>query len=819
MNKGCIAVPKMGLGEGVKMGPVVAWSHVEADHFAVAGEDVRTYRLCTPTDAEPGDAGKYIKQTGMQALMNRSTCLAWSWGQISKSMMAVGLQDGSVMLINPLDDSWLPIEFAAKSKRATIVTQWNQQHADRVAVGLAAYRNDYGVCIWDVSRAPAREKTTQAVRLGSRLVDTQRALATPLYQLMMAEGAAGLSWVPQQPHCLVVGTSSKVLHFFDLRKSTDLKAPRTVSVHPKAVMGVSFDPFMDTRLSTFGEDGTVKLWDSRQMGGALFTLSTGKGLRDMQWSPQRKGVFFTHHKDNRMLNLWDIKEGKEISLNQGCEKVMLAPNVTGLAWPKGSDSQVMTVTKDGGIHLTSLIRKPPIACNVWGDVALASRRTVQLHESKEGSGVDIALLMRRRVVRYNYGLDPSINLEALLGEDPTGVLSLWRWVKRCEAIKLPPGISVAHRYEGILNLMQSQSKVESSVIPGGKGRLSVYTSPQRSKAMLMCGWHTSCSSMVSQLVRLGEVSRAAAMAIFHFDLPLAVHTLMEGGNQAQQTMAMVMSGFERPTKLWRETCASVVAGMNDPYLSVVPAFLQAEDAEGLSSVFTSDIQLEDKIALACRFVPDQHLQGALEKMQLSAQRTGEVTGLLLTGLGEEGVETMQVFVDATGDIQTAALLFARVVPSVFEQEVVWKWIQLYRDLLDMWRLWHVRAKMDIDHKANPSPPIQVYARCGLCSKSLSAAMVDSRGNARNRGQINHLSYCPHCRNALSHCALCLQPVRCQWTSNGVLAKGKADEIHVFDDWLTWCQKCFHGGHAGHYETWFAQHSVCPVNGCDCRCDS
>ena len=33
----------------------------------------------------------------------------------------------------------------------------------------------------------------------------------------------------------------------------------------------------------------------------------------------------------------------------------------------------------------------------------------------------------------------------------------------------------------------------------------------------------------------------------------------------------------------------------------------------------------------------------------------------------------------------------------------------------------------------------------------------------------------------------------------------------------WCQTCRHGGHAQHLEEWFAQHDVCPVADCNCRC--
>lgn len=44
--------------------------------------------------------------------------------------------------------------------------------------------------------------------------------------------------------------------------------------------------------------------------------------------------------------------------------------------------------------------------------------------------------------------------------------------------------------------------------------------------------------------------------------------------------------------------------------------------------------------------------------------------------------------------------------------------------------------------------------------------------------------------------------------------GLGDQV---EDALAWCRSCGHGGHANHVRCWFLVHSICPVNGCFCRC--
>ncbi len=59
---------------------------------------------------------------------------------------------------------------------------------------------------------------------------------------------------------------------------------------------------------------------------------------------------------------------------------------------------------------------------------------------------------------------------------------------------------------------------------------------------------------------------------------------------------------------------------------------------------------------------------------------------------------------------------AHVVPRVFRDQRVEHWMDCYRNLLDMWQLWHERALLDVARIATvsePKPPGQVR-RARVC---------------------------------------------------------------------------------------------------------
>ena len=82
------------------------------------------------------------------------------------------------------------------------------------------------------------------------------------------EGTSSIAWLPGQPNCLIAGMGTRFLRLFDTRDSQPspthaAAAPREVANH-KAINGLCMDPNSAHQLATYGEGGTVYIWDIRQ---------------------------------------------------------------------------------------------------------------------------------------------------------------------------------------------------------------------------------------------------------------------------------------------------------------------------------------------------------------------------------------------------------------------------------------------------------------------------------------------------------------------------------------------------------------------------
>ena len=216
-------------------------------------------------------------------------------------------------------------------------------------------------------------------------------------------------------------------------------------------------------------------------------------------------------------------------------------------------------------------------------------------------------------------------------------------------------------------------------------------------------------------------------------------------------------------------------------------------------------------------------------------------------------------------MQTLALLGCRIKAE--QSSRLSEWVEVYRDVLDGWRLWEARALLDVgradlmrqiadtqrgasghagseaaassEGSASSSAYIRpgLFVRCNYCNQPLPLARLCQQPKLRMeswlKSQKSVLSCCPSCRNQLPRCYVCLlslgsinpyMEVKRQQTTSKTTSKRSAVQIREmstlnFSEWFTWCQMCKHGGHADHIAQWFEGHDTCGVSGCDCRCAS
>eukprot|EP01102_Stenamoeba_stenopodia_P000406 TRINITY_DN10390_c0_g1_i1.p1 TRINITY_DN10390_c0_g1~~TRINITY_DN10390_c0_g1_i1.p1 ORF type:complete len:462 (-),score=54.01 TRINITY_DN10390_c0_g1_i1:92-1342(-) len=405
-----------------------------------------------------------------------------------------------------------------------------------------------------------------------------------------------------------------------------------------------------------------------------------------------------------------------------------------------------------------------------------------------------------------------------------------------------------------------------------KGFPRVFNSSARKLAQALCGWdfYSTPSAFEATLMRLeqqNQLERAVALAVFHFDIKRAVTALQRaapkaGGNL--KLVAMVLAGYSDSVGLWKETCRELKNQFSDPYLNATFRFLCRDNKTTNPNDFFQDVlelgmSLWDKIGFATRFLSDSKLAFFIEKATQQAVQSGDLEGIVLTGLTSAGVDLLQRYLDRTGDVQTVALV-ANYVPMKHKDSRVGRWMETYRSLLDRWQLWHERSMFDIERSdAEPKHP-QVFARCNFCNQSISLPMIhptksiDPSLRAKSTSSSSsaasqRISSCPSCKKPLPRCAICLLTMNCTVPSfqkggpggasasnpalgasgSGIGATGGGGgggagsssgvEGSKFEQWFTWCQTCRHGGHAGHILEWFEHHIECPVSDCKCCCMS
>jgi hypothetical protein len=340
-----------------------------------------------------------------------------------------------------------------------------------------------------------------------------------------------------------------------------------------------------------------------------------------------------------------------------------------------------------------------------------------------------------------------------------------------------------------------------------------------------------------------------------------------------ELVALCVAGFrggsDPSLEIWRQAGANLMerselSGVNRSvsrvaYMRGLLKFLIALHAEkGHQQVLEDEnLSLCDRVGFACRFLPRDQLQAFLETCIEKCKISGNIEGLTVTGIDRTGIQILQAYVDRYADVQTAALVTSRVIlPAAWEVEK-WtcvEWLDSYRSLLNTWQMWQSRAMFDVDRselmrslqtresslKGNSravaanrrflmAVPFQMDARCTYCQLSLSLKQNNTNTNQWLR-EMNKpvLSCCPHCRKPLPRCSVCmlslgaLNPFLDLQARAGRSGRQSPDDLTTasnlpFAEWFSWCMRCKHGGHAHHMVGWFANHEVCPVSGCNCRC--
>lgn len=408
----------------------------------------------------------------------------------------------------------------------------------------------------------------------------------------------------------------------------------------------------------------------------------------------------------------------------------------------------------------------------------------------------------------------------------------------------------------IKSIVASKGKKAAAInIPSNSERKA-----QRKLCLIVSGWYFSDEEFderLNILINLGFIEKAAGWAVFHGNVNKAIEILASSKKSRLRLMATAVAGYlayknSNVNSPWKDQCRRMASELDDPYLRAIFAFIA--DNDWWDVLDEHSLPLRERLGVALRFLSDKDLTVYLNRIGDTVVAKGELEGLILTGITAKGIDLIQGYVDRTSDVQTAALIVSYGSPRYLIDERVDHWIDCYRNLLNSWGMFSIRAKFDVNRTKLSKTrngnvtlkaiPKQVYLQCPKCNKNiLKSRNTNLNKNANNQvliKQFNKMSSnnnqdlksCMNCGAQLPRCSVCLlslgTPVPFEdsgkLVEDGINMNNSVSNISAiienkFREWFSFCLNCNHGCHAFHAEEWFSKHYVCPVPDCNCRCNS
>ncbi|KAK4224160.1 SEH-associated protein 4 [Podospora fimiseda] len=395
----------------------------------------------------------------------------------------------------------------------------------------------------------------------------------------------------------------------------------------------------------------------------------------------------------------------------------------------------------------------------------------------------------------------------------------------------------------------------------------------------MCGWGRSYEAEFREAQSVTSLKKdstwhtmTAAHALFRGDTKGAVQVLKKASSEHPGllfvSLALQLIGKTNDLKNEALDFDERVASKTDPYLRAISSIIATNDWTIIAN--QKSLPLRDRLFVALRNFSDEDLTVWLEKELAEAASTGNLEGIVLTGISDSFVDILARYVQKFGDFQTATLLISICSPRFIDDIRATAFRNAYRQYLQRHHMFFIRAKFDVEstkrskHHGRPTvklPGKQITVRCVYCdaeaAKNFRNYMRNLQNNKDNNNtNNNNLSVpsalthnfmkpaptkpspsepppnpsanaftekmvaagisCPTCKRHLPRCVVCLEIIGLPRSDKPEMSRDP--ETRNAAKFPTFCMQCKHCLHLDHARAWFRRHQECPVPECHCKCN-
>jgi WD repeat-containing protein mio len=520
---------------------------------------------------------------------------------------------------------------------------------------------------------------------------------------------------------------------------------------------------------------------------------------------------------------------------------------------------------------------------------LASTRPSALQSAEAQAVLDHIMLLR---AKEKYLFDAKVN-QRVVSDDPW-LQCVWSWVQDAEDAAEDGGmmcspldlsyLGVSTIWKNDLGSNPAARLADDSAAPGERGWERCLEAigkkrgvldfegaqtrrPQHRRLCLdMCRWggprdvDLSASDQSMDLERASSMrTRAAAQALFRGDVKEAVYVLQKASTTHPELLFVALAIQLMSDRPDHETVADQlefderVASRTDPYLRAISSLIATRDWRAIAN--QRSLPMRDRVYIAMKYFGDEELTAWLEEEVALAVETGDIEGIVLTGITDGLVDILAKYVQKFLDYQTATLLLSICAPRYIDDLRCAAMRNAYRAYLQRHRAFFQRCKFEVEstkrskHNGVPTvkpPGRQIALRCVYCdaetsleqhhklaipprssgaisplpasapSPAVKVTSSTTQSNPFTEKMVRAGISCPNCKRHLPRCVVCLEVVGMPRSDRPELSSDS--DTRLAARFPTFCLKCEHVLHLDHARQWFARHQECPVPECRCKCN-